>query len=593
MTHGVGSASGTDGVALALLSSRLDTIVRKTANTLVRTARSPSLNTANDFSCCLLTADSRLISAAESLPIHVFRGADMMHRQLVELHPVMRDGDAYLNNSPYHGNNHAADWVIFVPVLDPGGRHRFTVLSKAHLDDIGNAAPTTINPFCQDVYAEGALIFPFVKVQDDNKTNEDFVRTCEARLRQPEVWRGDFAALIGSARIGAREMRLLGEELGWDTVDDLVGQWLDYSDGQMRQMISQLPAGTATATSVHDAFEGCPEIPVTATVTVDPVAPKITVDFRDNIDCLPNGMNLSEASSLTAGMVGVFMGLPDIVPANSGSMRTVEVLIREGCIVGIPKHPTSCSAATTNVADRAVNAVQLALGRISDGLGMAEIGGAVPASVGPFAISALEHPSAPSLGACLLGATGGAATPHVDGWLTAVTAGVNGTVGRGVAEILELAHPLYVWIDELEPDSEGAGRTRGAPAGHVEIGLHAGHALNMFLFSDGSVHAAQGVSGGRAGQPARQGVLRTDGTMQPTPGFGPVTINPGERLVSYSTSGGGYGDPLERPAELVLRDVQDALISPARAASVYGVQVSDDLSAVVGMTKERQAVAGT
>ncbi len=38
-----------DGVQLALLSNRFDGIVRKMANTLLRTGRSGVLNTARDF----------------------------------------------------------------------------------------------------------------------------------------------------------------------------------------------------------------------------------------------------------------------------------------------------------------------------------------------------------------------------------------------------------------------------------------------------------------------------------------------------------------------------------------------------------------
>ena len=59
---------GRDSVRTAILSSRMDSIARKMQNTLFRTARSGILNTAHDFSCVVLTADCRLLAAAESLP---------------------------------------------------------------------------------------------------------------------------------------------------------------------------------------------------------------------------------------------------------------------------------------------------------------------------------------------------------------------------------------------------------------------------------------------------------------------------------------------------------------------------------------------
>ncbi len=48
-----------------------------------------------------------------------------------------------------------------------------------------------------------------------------------------------------------------------------------------------------------------------------------------------------------------------------------------------------------------------------------------------------------------------------------------------------------------------------------------------------------------------------------------------------STGGGGYGNPLERDAELVRRDVRDQLISRERAAKIFGVIVSEDFNPIL------------
>ncbi|HYC15132.1 MAG TPA: hydantoinase B/oxoprolinase family protein, partial [Stellaceae bacterium] len=93
-----------DGVRLAILNKRFESVVRKMANTLLRTGRSGVLNTARDFSCCIVTAENELLTAAECYPIHVLRGADMMAQTMKRFHPALRRGDAFLHNSPYHGN---------------------------------------------------------------------------------------------------------------------------------------------------------------------------------------------------------------------------------------------------------------------------------------------------------------------------------------------------------------------------------------------------------------------------------------------------------------------------------------------------------
>src|SRR5947207_270704 len=154
-----------NGATLAVLNNRLQGVARKMANTLLRAGRSGVLNRGRDFSCCIITAECELIAAADSLPIHVLSGPDMMARAMMDLHPGFKRGDAFLHNSPYHGCSHPADHTILVPVIDRRGTHRFTVVAKAHQADIGNSIPTTYHGTAKDVYEEGALIFPAVQIQ--------------------------------------------------------------------------------------------------------------------------------------------------------------------------------------------------------------------------------------------------------------------------------------------------------------------------------------------------------------------------------------------------------------------------------------------
>ena len=81
-------------------------------------------------------------------------------------------------------------------------------------------------------------------------------------------------------------------------------------------------------------------------------------------------------------MIGVFNSLDPEVPKNAGAFRRLRILLREGCIVGIPRHPTSCSVATTNLADRVANSVQAAVASLADGLGLAECGALIPPAAG-------------------------------------------------------------------------------------------------------------------------------------------------------------------------------------------------------------------
>ena len=77
-----------DSVQLAVIMNRFKGIVRNMANTLFRTGRSGVINIAHDFSCCILTKDSELLMMADSLPIHVMRGPDIMAKTMKEFHFV-------------------------------------------------------------------------------------------------------------------------------------------------------------------------------------------------------------------------------------------------------------------------------------------------------------------------------------------------------------------------------------------------------------------------------------------------------------------------------------------------------------------------
>ena len=558
-----------DGMRLAVLTARFDGIARKMANTLQRTGRSGILTIARDFSCVILTAKHELLVTAESLPIHVLRGPDIMARTMAENHAVLRRGDAYLHNSPYHGCTHPADHSILIPVIDDAGIHRFTVLAKGHQADCGNALPTTYMGAAKDVYAEGALIFPAVKVQEDYQHVMDIVRMCRMRMRVPDQWWGDYLATLGAARIGERELLAFGRELGWDLLDAYQTQWFDYSERRMEEVIRRMPKGRVTRTSTHDPFPATPDDGVTIQVTVEakPDEALIEVDLRDNPDCMENGLNLSEACALSAPMIGIFNSIDHTVPKNEGSFRRIKIHLRDNCIVGRPAHPTSCSVATTNIADRVSNPVQCALAELADGLGMAETGAVIPPSSG--VISGV-HEGQAFVNEVYLGCTGGAAAPTTDGWLTIIHAGNAGMCYQDSIEIDELRHPILVKVRKLIPDTEGPGRFRGAVSAYSEFSP-LGCDMTVAYVSDGNHNPAAGARGGWAGGASSQFRRHADGTLEPVPGCAEVLIRPDEAMVSISCGGGGYGSPTERDPDRVAHDVCEGWITRARAEAVYRV----------------------
>ena len=268
-------------------------------------------------------------------------------------------------------------------------------------------------------------------------------------------------------------------------------------------------------------------------------------------------------------MVGVFNSLDHTTPKNAGSFRRLRIHLREGCIVGIPRHPTSCSVATSNIADRVSNAVQSAIADIAEGIGMAECGAVIPASMS--VISGIDPKTTRQfVNQVLLGFTAGAAAPATDAWQTIMHVGCAGMCFMDSIELDELRHPIYVYERRFVIDTEGPGRHRGAHSLLVEFGP-AGCDIDAGYTTDGTINRAKGVRGGHDGSAARQYKVGRNGQVDVLPSCAQVRVLDGERIRTFSSGGAGYGSPLRRDPASVARDIKDRWIGAERARTVYGV----------------------
>ncbi len=89
--------------------------------------------------------------------------------------------------------------------------------------------------------------------------------------------------------------------------------------------------------------------------------------------------------------------------------------------------------------------------------------------------------------------------------------------------------------------------------------------MHVYLSTERVKHPCFGVVGGSAGAP---GAVRCNGeAVFPK---GKLTLQPGDRLELEPPGGGGWGNPLARPRELVESDLRQGLVTPAHARDVYG-----------------------
>ena len=100
---------------------------------------------------------------------------------------------------------------------------------------------------------------------------------------------------------------------------------------------------------------------------------------------------------------------------------------------------------------------------------------------------------------------------------------------------------------------------------------------HFMSIADRSILACWGVKGGLAGTPFQvtidpggPGEREVDALADAEP------VKAGEVIRIRTTGGGGWGDPLERDPELVVRDVVWRKVSREAALATYGVVLSGD-----------------
>lgn len=561
---------------MSVLSSRLYSIGLEMTNTLMRTARSQLMSVCHDLSTAICDRNGKVIALAESIPVHC-ANMGLTVKPCFEHPEGIKRGDLFLNNSPYHGNTHHADYTFIAPVFC-GDELMFFAVTKGHQADIGNTIPSTYVPSAKDMFLEGAIDWPCVKFQKDYKDVPDMIKVAMMRNRVPDLWYGDYLACLGSCRVGEKRLEALCEEYGNDVIKDFCDAYQKYGAKRMEEELKLLPEGHYTYDIKADAIEGVvPEINIHIICETKPKEGIIEFDLTENEDSMPCGLNMCEATVLASTVTGVLNRMPNDIPCNDGAMSRIKVKMREGCVIGKAKAPYSSSMATTNLADRLISGVQALMNQITDDKGMAEGGATQCPAVAVVSGTDWRKNGATYVNQIFCGMTGGPAVNGYDGWITYQYPVTGGAMNWNSTEVLEQQYPFKVIHEEVMMNSVGAGKYDSAPS--CKFVMTPRHDPLVSAYScDGIDNPPKGACGGLDGYKAaawKYNIAEGESSKVMLPPFAEPVIEVGEAIVSESSSGGGYGDPLERDPYLVAHRVREEWISKEFAEKIYGVVVDD------------------
>ena len=548
-------------VAYQVMWNRLISVVEEQAQALVRTAFSTSVREAGDLSAGVYdTQGNMLAQAVTGTPGHVNAMADAVAHFIRRIgRQNMFPGDVYITNDPWEGTGHLHDITMVTPSFKDDVLVGFFACT-AHVVDIGGRG---LGADAHSVYEEG-LYIPIMKFADRGEVDETLVRLIRGNVREPDQLIGDIYALATCNDIGHRRLIDMMEEFGLADLDGIATFILDNSRRATLERIAALPQTSAHGSMTMDGFD----TPITLNVRVSVEGDRIVTDFAGTSGVDKKGINCPMVYTKAYACYALKVAIAPEIPNNTASLAPFVVTAPENTIVNAP-HPAP--VALRHIVGHFVpDAVFDAFDKIVPGLVPAEGAGCLC----NFQVSLRPRTDAPAPAGArrsevLTFNSGGAgARPEHDG-LNA-TAFPSGVMTMPI-EATEHAGPVIIWRKELRPGSGGAGRMRGGLGQYMEVGAQDGHEFDIQAMFDRSDHPARGRRGGQNG--AHTTIERSDGV--PMQVKGKQFVPHGARVLMAFPGGAGYGDPADRPHDLVKRDLARGYISAEAAARDYGLSADD------------------
>mgnify|MGYP001396949522 FL=1 len=534
---------------------------------LAKTAYSPILKVAGDYSCGIFDISGQMVAQGPDLPIHLGSMPDAV-KAVVSAFETFEEGDVFIHNDPYFGGSHLPDVNVVSPAFYNDKLIGFACI-RAHWPDVGSASPGSYGAVTE-IYGEG-LRLPPVKLYSKGLLNKDVDAIIFANVRTPDERRGDLGAQIAANRRATERLGALADKYGVDVLVATMAEVLNYSEKMMRTLLARLPDGKSTFEDFCDGDgvieEGDAEDQTfQIKMTVEKTGEHISVDFFGTDDAVSGPMN----APLSVTASGVFCALktiidPDgLIPPNSGCWRTITVSAPKGCVLNA-EFPSPVVYANHEISHRVCDMTFGAVAEFWSDNTMA-------CSQGTSAVITFggEDPRNKQRYVSYETIKGGfGARPNKDG-INAIASGISNTMNTPI-EILEMSFPVRVDEYVLVTDSGGAGRFRGG-LGASRTWTVLDHKARASACLERTKSAPFGLSGGKPGLAAKIWTEAPNGDKGIAPGKGGFDVPNGGQIHLRVPGSGGFGDPSERDINAIKEDVLDGYISEEAAETHYGVK---------------------
>ena len=556
-----------DQVLVSVLARAFKAITDEMSISMAKTTRSPILCEAKDFVTGLYDAEGRMLEQTENLPILSFSLAPVCKYIIDYFGDEIYPGDVIFHNDVFSLGNQNNDVAVYKPIFRGNTLVGWSAC-KGHQADIGGAVRGGYNPNATEVWQE-ALRIPPVKVYEKGKLRKDVWGLIFANIRL-DIVQEDMKAEIGACVVGERRFLALVEKYGLDVFDAHKSHLFKATRKMMEEEIAKIPNGKyhGEATVYFDGKTPGSRYQIRVDISVDDRAIVFDYSATDpQTDGFVNGTYTSSASATI--LTFLQMVNPDI-PHNEGLVEPIDIVIPEGTLLNAayPAATTFGNHLCPPNADAIIRALAPVIpDRVTAGwnqLLCSLTTGTDPRKDDTY------------VDICFMGLKGGSgAMEGTDGYDHIGMIDASGGVLDQDYEMFEQQTPHLLVKHEYLANSAGAGRWRGGLGVETRILLR-GEGTQLVTFGDGDVEPAFGVFGGGRGSLNYIELQRPDGeTYRCTSKDLVAGVPSGTLYVQEAGGGGGYGNPHERPAEKVLEEVRNGIISPAQARELYGVAVDE------------------
>ncbi|MFW6205322.1 MAG: hydantoinase B/oxoprolinase family protein, partial [Actinomycetota bacterium] len=555
-------------VLVEIVQGYLASVEQEVETAIGRTARSPMIRDAHDYRAGIHDRRLRKLTG---------RSYSALVHPVVRDYPMdtMRPGDVFFHNDVYlseGGIGHLPDLCVTVPVFH-GGEVVAFVQAFGHHDDIGGTVPGSMPSRATSVYEEGLMVPP-VRLWDEGVPNEAALKIMTRNSRMPDSLAADLDAECAACLMGARRLAELFDRYGRETVEACFDAIIDNTTETFRrEVLAKIPDGTYVWEDYaeHDGVD--PPKLHAQRITLTKTDEKLVLDFTGTSPQakgpINHAGNYADGVFLKKWLAPILRNLADTPE------RMAELDVNEGVVPLIEMRFPPPGTLLTPVFPAPTNArtfVILRLLGVLAGVLAKAVGGRMPAdqeTIRYTGVYGTDAEGRPYLMREVLGG-GSGGRPYADGEDTIHVVPDSRNLPT---EFSESRFPFVVERLGLAVDSGGPGRQRGGLGydKHIRM-LRDAH---FMAIADRSILSCWGVAGGRAGRPFAVTIDPGGPNERDVDALADAEpVRAGEVIRIRTTGGGGWGDPLDRPYDEVLRDLRWGKISVEGARDDYGVVVT-------------------